>query len=405
MQNRRWFIFGIVSLLALSILLTVCGGGDDSSDRASNADDDQTPYDDDDFGDDDDDDDITPPLGGEPPAWSTPRQIGEADAQTPSVQIRDVDTIHVTYFAPQPESKLQGWLNWVTISDDPPGAEDPVSVAADVYKANWLYDGQRVDMIGVRATQIIHLISEDGGRQWRQGDAVANSDSAFCEGEARGYPARDEQDKLVVAFGFNHNSNIFGCVPQVKLASLDGEEWFEAIDVGSGYPVNLVLLGAKMVVPGTFGVFTSPDGETFTEVPGGDYTRDQVRGDDAVRLSNGKIWLITTYTWGVGDNRYVALVEYDPQTGAWISPRWDLAKGQAICRLPRLAVDGQNLVAVWAQDGYPVARLSRDGGISWSEAAAVIEQPVSAMQLDAADGKAALVYQTADGLFLTQFSY
>ncbi len=405
MTPRRLLPLGLLLLAAFSLWLSVCGGSE-SADRAAPADDDLAPPDDDqaDDDDDDDDDDLIPPVAGEPPVWSAPVQIGANGAQAPSVHIRDAATVHVTYFTPQPEAKLRGMLSWVSLSGEPLSAGEPVMVAADVYEADWLYDQQHIDMLGVRATQIIHLLSDDGGATWRQGKAIANQDS-WCDGEARGFPVRDGQGRLRAAFGYNHDSNLFGCVPQMKLATVAEGEWSAPIDVGGGYPVGLFLLDDATIVPGTFGLFTSADGATFSEVSGGDQTRNQVQGDDAALLSNGKIWMITTYSWGVGDNRYVALVEYDPADGSWISPRWDLAKGQAPLSLPRLAVDGQTMVAAWAQGGMPMARVSRDGGASWSAAAQVGEQGVEALQLDAAFGRAVLAYETSTGVFATDFSY
>lgn len=403
-NRARLAIPFIVLVLLIAFCVAAC-----MSDRDEKRD---GPGDDDNDDDDDDFDDPIPPVGGDPLSWSDPVQIGPLEGRTPSLQIDDPDTMHVAYFVPDPEKQAEGYLYFQPITIGDLEAGEAVEVAADAHRALWEYDGQHIDMAAVRSLHIVHMISEDNGAGWTQGDRIANSDSGGCPDKPPIAFATDPEDRIAMAFGFEHHSALFGCVCYVHLTTLQDGEWAESVQAGNGIPNGVFFLDdSRIVIAADFAVYISSDGgKTFQEVADGDYTRNQVRGADSAVMQDGSIWLASDYSWG--NKYYASICASDAQVQNWTSPYWVLAEHEYPIFDPRIAVDGDNVIVVWleARTGevrgsyylmQAFSRISRDGGKTFSEELRIgpdePEMTIEALELSARYGHAAVFFKAGGG--------
>ena len=403
---------GLWIACAILVLLTVCLVAACMSDRDEKQD---VPGDDDDDDDDDDSgdvDDPIPPVGGDPLSWSDPMQIAPADAEEPCIKIRDAETVHATYYLPLPVKGPHGLLYWLPLTGDSLEPGEPVFAAAEAYNAFWEYDGEHIEMIGSRDTQVVLLLSDDGGQSWTQGDAVQNDRGFNCPGNPAAWYTRDSAGRMIMAFGYEYFNAVFGCTNYVHFSRLVDGEWSESVSAGLGLASAIFTApDERIVIVGTYAVFvSSDDGESFTEVPDGDTTRTQVRGTDAARMPDGSVWIVDGYMWG--DGYALGVIASDPEVQSWTSPYWVLDYNDFLICLPRIKVDGDNVVVAWLASeadeieekqyvirGY--SRISRDRGQTWSEKSRIgpLESGVrfQNLSLDAAGGRAVVIYNAGGG--------
>lgn len=377
-------------MFTLACLACACGTDDDGFGQ---------PGDDDTGSDDDTTEDPTPDTGGEPLSWSTPALVADSTAVDPSLQIRDDEEAHATYYLPDPEDDAHGTLVWVALEGAGLTAAEPVAMADDAHAAHWLYDGAHIDTAVSRWSQTTLLSSDDGGLSWSVVDGVVATNSNLCTSRLPSALFRCDGGELCLAFGYDYDNSLFGCGPQTHWAVLNDGEFGEPGSVGLGAPLGVFAVsGDRLVVPTNFGVFTSDDGgQMFSEVPGGDSTQDQVEGTSAVQRSDGAVWLATGYNWA--NDYHISVVASDPAAEDWTSPYLILEQsGQQVFE-PRIADDGAAVVVCWTgvfeSMGNRVlqCRASRDDGVTWSERAPVLGElgQVSQYALDAAGGRVAVI--------------
>ena len=354
---------------------------------------------DDDLDGDDDSTDPTPGTGGAPLSWSTPVLVADSTAQDPALQIRDDEQLHVTYHVPDPEDVSQGTLYWVALDGDPLAPSEPITMAANAHAATWLHDGQHIDAAVAGWAQTTLLSSDDGGQSWSTVDGVAATNSNLCTSRLPSALIRNDSDQLCLAFGYDYDNSLFGCGPQAKWAVLQDGAFTEPAGMGLGAPVGAFAHdGGRLVVPTNFGVYTSDDwGQLFSQVPGGDTTRDQVEGTSAIQRPDGAVWLTTGYNWA--NEYHISVVASDPSGHDWTSPYLVLERTEQQVFEPRIADDGNAVVVCWTgayeSQGSRVlqCRVSRDDGVTWSASAPVFDGlgQVSQYAVDGLDGRVAIV--------------
>jgi len=390
MKNLKLKFLIIVFLAAIFILpcfLISCDKRDDEIERPAVEDDDY--YDDDDSGNDDDsldsgDDELLPPNDHDPPQWGAAFKVGSGKASAPSIKIFDQNA-EVTYFEPETGKSPSGHLNYQRFPLDGGNPTDPVYVAADAYYADWFYeDDKSMTLLGARPTQVIILTGDSDGQNWDQRKAIANSNSHLCPGNlpvvAGIFPGEKGSKNRFAHFTYNYNTGIIGCAPTTYLAPFNSMgQWGVEIASGGGRATGLFQMGQdpdKMLMVSSFGVSITEDGGATTkEIPGGDYTKNQVRGKGAVKFTDGSFRLVTEFNYA--DKYNVSIVRGDKNGGNWISPFIVLAQTDNIILYPRIGAYKDKIMVIWLESSFksgdkanypltPYYRFSVDGGKTWT---------------------------------------
>lgn len=230
--------------------------------------------------------------------------------------------------------------------------------------------------------------SDDDGATWHHEQTfAAGNGSATCSYQVPLYFFRPLQSDFKMALGYDVDSHIFGCGHQVYYSRLVGSEWQEPIEVGKGAPAGAVVDDSGLVVGATAGVYTSPsEAGPFEQVPGGDTTAEQLRGDRLIEEPSGRLLLVQSYDYasahkvallfgsdaGTTWTRKLIVNQVDPDT--YIIEPTVAAVGDLV--LVAWMAGDRNDVRNGEMRYYATVTHSPDGGQSWSEPARFDQAPV-----------------------------
>jgi len=237
-------------------------------------------------------------------------------------------------------------------------------------KVDLVDDGGLLRALASRQFYAVFLDSADGAT-WTEGSKLPTSEvDLLCDGFTPAIFARGSGPPAFVAAGRDYNTHIFGCAPEVLVAAMPaGNATASPVAIGKGYPVLALRSSTGLdTVAGTFGVYTSRDqGATFTEVPSGDTTADQIRGTSGA-MANATMALAQSYSYGVANPNHIAVIFSDDGGSSW-PRRVVLQKSGTYPGDPLIAADGDFLAVAWQTGGDIQIMTSPDRGATWSEPA------------------------------------
>jgi hypothetical protein len=245
--------------------------------------------------------------------------------------------------------------------------------------ATVLYGATKVDMIddggtlwalASRQFYAVLLQSVDGST-WTEGGNIATSAiDALCTGYTPAGFSRGAHPAAFVAAGSDYNTRIFGCAPQVVVAWPGSGGWSTPVTIGKGYPVLALASDGLLTVAATFGVYLSRDqGLTWSQVPGGDTTAEQVRGTSGA-LAGSTLLLAQSYSYGTSEPNRIAVIASDDGGASW--PRQvALAQSSDYPGDPLMAADGSFVAVAWQMGDAIMVVLSIDAGLTWTRPATV----------------------------------
>ncbi len=391
----------IVFLLCLALFTAwlSAGCGDDDDDRSTEG---GEVDDDDDMGDDDDDEENPfAPGGGDPLNWSAPLSVATGNSQTPSVRVYDADTIHAAYYKPVTGELVDGYLNWVVISDDEKTVSEPSYVTAEAYKATWLYDGDDIQLIATRARRHVLVTGKVGEDAWVEVDGVDSENTGQGSLKRTAALTQDSYGRLLMAFGYEKD----GTGDQTRVSYLVDGQWQTQLYVGGGMPAGVYFVtDTRVVVPSDEALYVSENsGVDFDDVGSGSMGTTPIRAADADMGSDGSIWMVAVRDWDTGYR--LTLIKGAGEATEWDNPLWVLCDSDQFITDPKVAVDGDLIVAAWCEasgeqvgDEYKMNlkyMASQDGGETWSDAQVLAPLALGVYGLgydvDANAGRAAVI--------------
>lgn len=412
-------------IVILSALIIGCSSGGAGEERASVSDDDDNHQgDDDDYGSSNGPPGPVPSSGDAPIDWEPAIRLDKNGGSHPNVKIFNGNEIEATWFEPDPEKYDTGFLNLIVVPLDDEPMPEPEKVVADAYYADWHHPFSyvNVQMIASKAFSMVYLERHDDYSPWEQQGTIANSDGS-CTGGLRAFVidiAGGSCWTPVAFIGYEHNSGVFGCVQRTAFANNPG--FFESIEIiGDGYPTGALYKSWKILVATTHGAYIGDLIDlVWTEVPGGDYTYNQIKGTSLIKNYDGWVYMANAYSWK--DSYYGALIRGNIDWSIWESPYKVLAESQNLISEMRIANDVETVVAAWldARSGElagnyyrmeAFSRVSYDGGLTWSEETRIgplnDDQTIIALELAAGNNHAAVIYHAenadtgqSEGIFL-----
>jgi len=252
-----------------------------------------------------------------------------------------------------------------------------ITIAQGCREASPLFVGNEIRSLAVSGEKNIYIYKTgNDGQSWDREESYSSSDSQFDGGYFKSVLAGDE-NQAVLAFGFNHDSGVFGAASQIMVARRQNGVWGKTPEnLGSGEPLGVSLSENTTTVISGNGVFANSGGSWIKKINPGDVYED-VRASGY--FQNGStIYLARDYSYGPEpNNKNIGFYNSSDNGLTWSSLK-KIHVQSDIIRSVAIGASGETILVAWysyATRQKIQGRFSFDGGKTWGEEFTVLELP------------------------------
>jgi len=261
--------------------------------------------------------------------------------------------------------------------------------------------GSTIDLAVATASSAIVLASTNSGRTWTWKKTYSARNTGTFPSYLPLCFTEDGED-LRLIYSYQYDTGLFGAHAQVYTASRTSGAWqANGTFLADGAVCGACENGDEVCIVHSGGVlYSTNNGLTYTSIGVTSYIPERLTADDMAVGPDGRIYLLRTYSYGMGPNdKHLSYTYSDDHGASWYAPQIVITSRQDYMFSPRLAVDSNRMVAVWRHAVIPNQHqfiqcvISESGGAAWGP----VETIVSVGETEKITSAAIAAAPTTDG--------
>jgi len=312
----------------------------------------------------------------EPYQWSTPERIDTGSIGTqPTISYSPAGDLRIFYnIDPPNEMVVRKRLNGQSVF----GSE--ISVYPDARTAVVHYDSANpntIDLAVETGSKAIILQSTDNGNSW---NFIKDYWATISCSATQPLGFTEDSNNLRLFYGYMGYSAVFGCQNKINYAQRINDVWdTTGVTLGDGVVSGTYENGDSVLCFNSGRtIYKSVDNglsfNTFNVGRTNGYTTDVVSGSD------GRLYVLQEYTYGVGPNNHHLVYYYSDDQGAtWSTEQPVVMNTKYYFFSTHFAVSGNKMVAIWVDAEPPDYTnrflrcvVSEDKGVTWSPTQTIV---------------------------------